>query len=229
MNTVIKESPTDYYIDGMSNEEYHKPENGESSSTVKNFDPATYEWNQSAEKDETKMKALDFGTDFHLYFLEPEEFAKRYKVMPVFNRRKADEKQAELDLIDEWKEQGITPVTSEDMAKLKAMRDSAMAHPTIAAIMALNGVAERSYFWSDPETGVNCKCRPDWIVLDLDEATRPAFMANDPDYKDATTLVFDLKSIAMFDKMQAQIENLKYYVQDSFYTKGIEQVAGSKV
>ena len=229
MNAVMEQPKTDYYIDGMPNEEYHKPEHGESSSTVKNFDPATYQWSRTAKRDESKLKALDFGTDFHTYVLEPDVFSAQYKVLPTFNRRKADEKQAELDLIEEWKKTGVTPVTAEDMAKLKAMKDSAMAHPTIAAILALNGIAERSYFWTDPDTGVDCKIRPDWLVLDLNDTNRPAFMANDPDYKDATTLVFDLKSIAQLDKMQAQIENLKYYVQDAFYTRGIEQVTDSKV
>ncbi len=229
MNAKAEDVQTDYFVDGMPNEEYHKPENGESSSTVKNFDPATYVWNKAAKKNEAKLKPLDFGTDFHTYVLEPDVFEAQYKVLPIFNRRKADEKQAELDLIDEWKEDGITPVTDEDMAKLKAMRESAMAHPTIAAIMALKGVAERSYFWTDTNTGVDCKCRPDWLVLDLNDDTRPRFMAEDEDFHDATTLVFDLKTIAQFDKMQSQIENLKYYVQDAFYTRGIEQVTNSKV
>lgn len=229
MSAVMKEAENGYYIDGMSNEDYHQPDKGESSSTVKNFDPATYVWNQTAEKDEEKLKALDFGTDFHTYVLEPDVFDAQYKALPPCNRKKPDEKQAELDLIDEWKEDGITPVTDEDMAKLKAMRESAMAHPTIAAIMALKGVAERSYFWTDTNTGVDCKCRPDWLVLDLNDDTRPRFMAEDEDFHDATTLAFDLKTIAQFDKMQAQIENLKYYVQDAFYTRGIEQVTKSKV
>lgn len=229
MNAKAEDVQADYFVDGMPNEEYHKPENGESSSTVKWFNPATYQWNKDAKKDEEKLKALDFGTDFHTYVLEPDVFDSQYRVLPPCNRKKPAEKQAELDMIKEWAEEGVTPITDEDMAKLKAMRESALAHPTIAAILGMKGVAERSYFWTDPETGVDCKCRPDWIVLDLDDDTRPPFMAKHKDYADATTLVFDLKSIAQFDKMQAQIENLKYYVQDAFYTRGIEQATKSKV
>lgn len=226
MNAVAKQDDAGYFIDGMSNEEYHGMRDVLSASTLKDFskDPALLKWSRSAPQDDTKMAAIDFGTDFHSYFLEPKEFAKSYKVLPEFNRRKADEKKAEQVLIAKWKEEGITPVTDDDMKKLKAMRDSAMAHPTIAAIMKLGGIAERSYFWTDPMTGVACKCRPDLIVLDINDDNRPAFMASDE-----TTLVMDLKTIANIDRIQNQIEELKYFVQDAFYTRGIQQVTGTKV
>lgn len=223
MNAEAKENG--YFIDGMPNDEYHKPATGLSTSGIKDFmvDPAQYLWSRTAAKDETKLSALDFGTDFHSYFLEPELFAERYQVLPKFDRRNRGEKQAELDLIDEWKKSGIIPVTNEDMAKLKAMRESALAHPTVAAIMDMQGVAERSYFWTDPKTEVACKCRPDWLVLDVEDM-RPAFI---PD--DCQTLVMDVKTIASVDRIQNQIENLKYYVQDAFYTRGISHVTQTNV
>lgn len=213
---------SDHIIDGMDNSEYHKPEHGLSCSRIKDFinDPAALKWAESAEQDADKLAALDFGTDFHAYFLEPGKFKQQYQVLPTFNRRKPDEKQAELDLIAAWKEDGIISVTAEDMVKLEAMRHSAMAHPTVAAIMAANGVAERSFFWTDEATGVRCKCRPDWYAID----TLPAFV---PD--DCKALVADVKTIADISRIQAQIENLQYFVQDAFYTAGVEQVEGCKV
>jgi len=216
----------DKFIDNMPNAEYHRPENGFSSSNVKDFieDPALIMWDQAAPTDESKLGAVDFGTDFHSYFLQPERFKEWYRVLPEFNRRKKAEKEEELALIEQWRSDGITPVTFEDMEKLEAMRQSALAHPTIDAIMGLNGVDERSYFWQDKCSGVECKCRPDWLVEGLTNKTRLPFILEDRE-----TLVMDVKTIGRFDQVRNEIENLKYYVQDAFYTRGIEQVTDTKV
>lgn len=215
------------YLDGMSNQDYRNPEEGVSTSTVKDFltDPASIKWGQDAPQDLSAMPAIDFGTDFHAYFLEPEEFKKNYKVLPTFNRRIAEEKKGELILIEEWKQQGIIAVKPEDLKKLEQMRLSALAHPTVKAVMQLeNGIAERSFFWTDPNTGVKCKCRPDWLVTGITDDNRPAFMPSH-----CNTLVMDLKTIAKIDAIQMQVEKLKYYVQDAFYTDGVELVTKGNV
>lgn len=216
---------SNYFEDGLSNEDYHKPERGVSCSTIKmaSEDPSLIVWSQNAPKDESKMKAIDFGTDFHAYFLEPDDFKKRYKVLPKFNRRKAEEKQQELDLIAEWESDGITAVTQDDLDKLESMRKSAMAHPTVETLMSC-GVAERSFFWTDDETQLDCKCRPDWLIADISDEQRPPFIANDVDH-----VVVDLKTIANIGRIQAQIEDLKYYIQDQFYTNGVSNVIGGNV
>lgn len=225
MNAVVKENDKGTFIDGMPNKTYHM-ERGLSTSKLKNFmeDPAIIKWSREAPQDEEKLAALDFGTDFHSYFLEPEVFKETYRVMPEFSRRKKDEKEAEQELIKEWKELGFIPVAADDMKKIEAMRGSAMAHPTVKAIMGMGGVAERSFFWTDPKTGLLCKCRPDHLVTDINDDNRPYFLADD-----VGALVTDVKTIAQMDRVQAQIENLKYYVQDQFYSRGISQVLGVKV
>ena len=215
------------YVDGMTNDEYRRSENGVSTSDIKNFmdDPASIQWSKEAPQDRDAMPAIDFGTDFHAYFLEPKEFEKHYRVMQKFNRRKADEKQLELETIAKWKELGIIAVTAEDFKKLESMRLSALANPTVKAIMALeNGVAERSFFWSDENTGLLCKCRPDHLVTGINDSNRPQFMP-----KHCDTLVMDLKTIAGIDRIQTQIETLKYYVQDAFYSQGVEIVTRGNV
>lgn len=226
MNAVIQPNEKGYYIDDMPNDDYHKPENGFSTSTLKSFlkDPASIIWARKAPQNKDKLAAINFGTDFHTYFLEPDQFKKHYKVLPVFNRRIKAEKDAEQELIKQWKDDGVIAVTSEDMDKLESMRLSALAHPTVNAIMSMNGIAERSYFWKDPKTDVLCKCRPDWLVLDITDKNRPAFMP-----KDCNILIADVKSVADIERTQSQIENLKYYIQDPFYSRGVSLVEGGKV
>lgn len=227
INEECTSNGSGFYVDGMPNEDYHNPEAGYSTSTIKDFiaDPASVVWGRNAPQDKDKMAAIDFGTDFHSYFLEPDVFKQTYRVLPPCNRKKLAERQAELVLIDEWKESGIIPVTTEDMQKLEAMRQSALANPTVKRIMTMeNSVAERSYFWKDEATGLNLKCRPDWLVEEISDNNRPEFMEEDEE-----TLVVDIKTIAGFDRMQNQIEQLKYWIQDPFYSEGVGQVTGTKV
>ncbi len=227
INEECTSNGSGFYVDGMPNEEYHDPETGYSTSTIKDFisDPASVVWGRNAPQNKDKMASIDFGTDFHSYFLEPDVFKQTYKVLPVFNRRKPAEREEEQSLIEEWKRLGVIPVTSEDMQKLEAMRQSALANPTVKRIMSMdNAIAERSFFWTDKDTGLNLKCRPDWLVEGVNNNNRPAFMADDE-----TTLVVDIKTIAGFDRMQNQIEQLKYWIQDPFYTSGVSQVTDTKV
>lgn len=223
-NTVLKidEQPNGFYTD-LSNDEYHKSEGiSKSGLDLVSVDPSYYEWDKNAPVDNEKLKTLDFGTDFHAYFLEPEKFAETYKVLPTFNRRKADEKQAELDLIEDWKKKGFVSVTAEEFKKLKLMRDSAMAHPTVAEIMALNGEAELSGYWIDPDTGELCRCRPDYLAQGI--LKKPSWMN-----PDAETLVADVKTTADINNIPKSVENFRYFVQDAFYTDGVSAITNTKV
>jgi len=214
------------YIDEMSNADYHNPDKGLSTSVIKAFteDPSSVVWSRNVTPDTTKMPAINFGTDFHAYFLEPELFAQKYRVLPEFNRRKADERSAEKKLIEEWGDEGITPVKTEDMEKLQQMAASALAHPTVSELMSLDGICERSYFWTDLETGIRCKCRPDRLSENLTDNNRPAFVPNHFD-----SLVVDIKTTDNIDRIADQVEKFKYYIQDPFYTEGVSLVSGASV
>ena len=207
------------WYDGISNSDYHNDDSvSKSGLDLIAIDPASYLWRKDAPVDTEKLKALDYGTDFHAYCLEPELFKKKYKVLPVFNRRKDAEKKAEIELMDEWKESGIIPVKSEDMVKLEMMRGSLMAHPTARAIMDMKGVSERSFFWEDDETGIKCRCRPDKII-ELPDNHGFRFIESE-----ATHLVVDLKSTGDINKIEKSIEEFRYFVQDPFYSLGVETV-----
>ena len=233
MTPATAEKTENYFVDGMPNAEYHNPELGVSTSTLKLFMecPSLVLWNAAADRDESKMGAINFGTDFHSYFLEPAKFCDQHKVLPTFNRRKAAEKQEEIELIDEWRNAGITAVKAEDMDKLKAMSSSAMSHPTVSQVMLMKGVAERSFFWIDPDTGLLCKCRPDLLIENITADSMPIFMQqyrSELDKDKYTHLIVDYKTIGKIDRVQAQIEEYKYYIQAEFYRRGVEAVTGGK-
>ena len=96
-------------------------------------------------------------------------------------------------------------ITHDELEKLEGMRASVMAHPKAGPLLeAGSGVAELSCYWKDPETGVLCRCRPDFwrhdgVIVDLKTA------------RDASPKGF-MKSI----------EGWRYHVQHAFYMDGIE-------
>jgi len=133
---------TGIYSD-ISNSDYHSgPGISKTGLDLISQSAGNYVWHKQAPVDEEKLSALDFGTDFHSFFLEPDDFKKT----------------------DEWKRNGITAITADDYKKLNQMRDSAMAHPTVKQLMSAQGVAESSVYWRDDETEMLCRCRPDWMI-----------------------------------------------------------------
>ena len=68
-----------------------------------------------------------------------------------------------------------------------------------------NGKAEQSFFWTDSETGVECKCRPDFLRSD--------------------GLVIDVKTTAdaSVEAFVKSAYNYRYYVQAWWYLHGLRQ------
>ena len=69
---------------------------------------------------------------------------------------------------------GIEAVTSTDMEQALAMAASVRSHQAAAALLR-DGKAEQSFWWDDIQTGLRCKCRPDWYngttIVDLKTTT----------------------------------------------------------
>jgi len=97
-------------------------------------------------------------------------------------------------------------ITSEELAKVEAMRDAVMSHPIAGKLFAPgSGVAELSCYWIDGETGTLCRCRPDWWRHD--------------------GLIVDLKSAldASPEGFPKSVAGWRYFVQDPFYQDGTAQ------
>lgn len=104
---------------------------------------------------------------------------------------------------------GKIVLSPEDFDRLEGMRAAVMAHPAAARLLTLPGKAEQSVYWTDPETGVLCRCRPDF-------------------WADAGFVV-DLKSTddASLEGFVRSVVKYRYYVQAPFYLDGVQHATGT--
>lgn len=156
--------------------------------------------------------AMMFGTAFHTALLEPERFADTFVVTPKFDRRTKEGKAA----VEAWEagNAGKTPLTADQMVAIEKMVANIKSHTGAAKLLA-NGLAEMSGFWIDPETGIECKCRPDFLVMD----------------GQAVTGIVDVKTCcdASAEGFARAIATLGYDMQAAFYQEGFEALAGRTV
>ena len=188
-------------IPNLPNHEYHAhPAISKSQLDLIARSPAHYHASLQSEQESTD--ALVFGGAFHDFVLQPEIFAESYVYRPDdLNPRTKGGKA--------WLEQQTskTILKAEWRETIQGMADSIAAHPTASKLLT-GGQAETSYFWTDEDTGADCRCRPDYIH--------------------PSGIIVDLKSTldaspAAFAKSCA---NYRYHVQAAFYSNGIYQVTG---
>ncbi|MER2492348.1 PD-(D/E)XK nuclease-like domain-containing protein [Catenovulum sediminis] len=203
--------PGIYY--GVSDIDYHKSK-AVSKSTLDLVDKsaALAKWQQGAPVDDENSDSLDFGKAFHCALLEPERYAQEYITEPKLDRRTKEGKSKAAEFAEKAK--GKIIVSHDDSRKINLMLGSVKAHPDAAAILNLEGgVCEASIFWRDPETGLMCRIRPDWM--------------NKPH-----KIILDVKTCGdiegSFKSFVGSISDYGYHKQDAYYTDGFEAHYGCK-
>lgn len=165
--------------------------------------------------------AMEFGTALHLAVLEPELFAETYTVSPKFDRRTNDGKAAAAA----WEAENIGKkyLAEDQMAMLESMQRVIAGH-FLASSYIRKGRKEMSFFWKDAETGVDCKFRPDVLILDGGELVT-VDQVIDLGAESFVVGQLDLKSTkdAGKDAFRRQMVKLGYDVQAAFYTDPLSE------
>lgn len=114
---------------------------------------------------EKSSSGFALGSAAHTLILGDEEFAKRHIISPFDSFRT---KEAKL-WRDDMERAGKVILTADQIETVKAMASELQRHPLIRQGI-LEGEVEKSLIWTDPETGVWLKARPDtlpregWLV-----------------------------------------------------------------
>ena len=147
-----------------------------SSSSISQLGPRTpahyHRWVTASEPDE-ETPALTFGRAWHCATLEPEVFGKSYAVQPDFGDCRANPKTGTTKeegaknkaARDAWRMQhaGREFLAHDDYQTIVGMAATVRSHP-LASKMLHGGVAEATVLWTDPETQLRCRVRPDYWV-----------------------------------------------------------------
>lgn len=186
--------------EGISNKEYHAdPALGSTSlKTLALRTPAHWKWER---ENPVHKDAYDIGTAAHSLILEDDD---SQLVLVEANDWKTKAAQAEKA---KARSEGKIALLPKELAQVKAMRDSAMAHP-LARNAFTNHRAEESVFWE--EDGQMFKCRPDaW----------------------KQGLVVDLKTSADADPNEfgKVAYNFGYFMSAPHYVDGIKKATGEEV
>lgn len=157
-------------VTDLSNQEYHSDKEAFSNSQLSRA-------MKSASLIYTPIKrteALRWGTLVHSIILEPAKFLQEVVVMPAG----LDEGKGAKARVAEFEAQnaGKEVISIEESDSLQAIREAVYADADAGWLLGNKGRAEDSYFWIDRETGVKCRCRPDFVcdngfILDLKTTT----------------------------------------------------------
>lgn len=160
--------------------------------------PRHYRYGLTHDRPDTA--AMAFGRAAHCATLESDEFPVQYVLWDGGVRRgKAWDGFLEANSTKE-------SLPADDYRRCLAIRDAVHAHP-VAARLLLDCKTETTVEWTDPTTGIACKCRPDAV-------------------KKATLV--DLKTARTIDarKFGRNAYDLGYFGQLAFYAEGLAHTSG---
>lgn len=133
--------------------------------------------------------AFLFGAALHKAVLEPEGFGDEYIVMPKFDRRTKDGK--ELYAAFEMSRGERDIIVQEDKYIIDEMVTAVRSHKY--ADFLTRGEVEKSYYWTDELTGIDCQARPDCFKI-----------------VDGRGIIVDLKTCAEADTESFKRSAIKY-------------------
>lgn len=172
--------------------------------SLKNMLESPLVYKHRLEHEMVDTAALAMGRLTHTLVFEPEKFGAAYAVFKGKTRRGKvwDEFRAENE--------GKTIFKPDEIGTAVAMADAVRNHPLVVPYLD-GGLFEHAIFWTDPDTGLECKGRPDWIIP-------------------KRRILIDLKTAVSAEKRRFGIAagRLGYHMQMSVYANGIYHALGWK-
>ena len=154
--------------------------------------------------------AMLLGTALHTHVLELDAWDARYVMAPEGIDRRTKQGKAEWEAFT-VAASGRTVISRSDAEQVMQMARAVYKHPAAAMLLNLPGAAETTHMWTDEATGLECKCRPDWLTSD-------------------GSIVVDLKTTedASPAGFRKSISSWRYHVQAAWYLDGLERATGQR-
>lgn len=154
--------------------------------------------------------AMLLGTALHTHVLELDAWDSRYVMAPEGIDRRTKQGKAEWEAFS-TAAAGRTVISRSDAEQVMQMARAVYKHPAAAMLLNLPGAAETTHMWTDTFTGLECKCRPDWLTSD-------------------GSIVVDLKTTedASPAGFRKSISSWRYHLQASWYLDGLQAATGQR-
>ena len=148
--------------------------------------------------------AMALGRATHTLVFEPQKFEAEYIIWDGGDRRG----KAWLDFKAEHEGKTIFKPAEIDVAV--EIADAVRRHPLVQPYL-VDGVFEEPVYWTDPDTGLECKAKPDWV-------------------QPKRRVLVDLKTTQSTHgrRFGAQAARLGYHLQCAMYAMGVEADLGWK-
>ena len=152
--------------------------------------------------------SMRLGSAVHTHVLELDKWDSEWAVAPagIDRRTKAGkETWAQFQAVAAGKQ----ALTAEEGESVHHMGRAVWGHPAAAMLLGMDGQAETTHMWRDAATGLQCKCRPDWLSAD-------------------GKVVVDLKTTrdASPRGFRHSVMQYRYGVQAAWYQNGIAEATG---
>ncbi|MFD9567727.1 PD-(D/E)XK nuclease-like domain-containing protein [Streptomyces sp. NPDC059994] len=204
--TAAVEAEAPQIIDGLSADDYHADRTSVSSSGLRALlapgCPAQFKYDRDNPR--PPKKEFDLGNAVHTAVL-----GEGHDIVvldyPDWKKKEAQTKR------DEAYAAGKVPLLPKEEKQVDEMAAAIRRHKDAGPLFAPGmGIPERSIYWTDPATGVRCRVRPDWLIVQPE-----------------ITVIVDLKTTtdASPDACSKAIESYSYHQQGALYVDGV-QAAG---
>lgn len=151
--------------------------------------------------------ALLFGQVVHKLILQPDTFDDEFAILPTVDRRTAAGKEVYNHFL--VASEGKSVVTQYEYERAVEMANKVRSVPL--AQVLLDGKREEPYFWTDEDTGEDCKCRVDCLT----EVGSYLFVVDYKTTGDAST-----------DSFMRSAYKYGYHFQAAMYSAGVEKNLG---
>lgn len=254
-------SPDLTYYPGLSNELYHALKAvSPSQLKVLGRSPLHY-YDQFLADDREKREPtpeMIKGTALHTAVLEPELWdltvivkpndapsrpTEKQLIQPVRTGTKAHAAWQDACARRDWWAEfdqthaGKIVLSLDDVEDVRRMADAVRRHPAARFLLDLPGRREASYTWTDPQTGLECKTRPDWhsvdrrIVVDVKttrDASRVEFAKSIANLDYHVQAAWNQDAIGAEQFLTIAVENTRPYAVAVYPASGAMIAAGRR-